>query len=181
MSSSRANWSRRGLVAALAALPACGFRPVYGPNGAAAGLTGEILVATPVDEAGYALFTRLEERLGQPTSPRYRLAADVRISTRNLGRTNDDAVARRQLVGSVIYSLIDLETDAVLRRHTLSSFTGYSSPLIDESTTPAAGEPYVGSYFSVSEARRDAGERLMTILADKIVADLLATAPDWRA
>ena len=181
MSSSRANWSRRGLITALAALPACGFRPVHGPNGAAAGLTGEILVDEPVNEAGYALFTRLMDRLGQPVSPRYRLAVDVRISTHNLGRTNDNAVARRQLVGVVTYGLIDLESDAVLRRHTLSSFTGYSAPLIDDETSPQPGEPYVGSYFSVSEARRNAGERLMTILADKIVADLLATAPDWRA
>ncbi|WP_375260618.1 LPS assembly lipoprotein LptE [Palleronia sp.] len=180
MSSSRADWTRRGLVAALAALPACGFRPVYGPGGPAAGLTGEIIVDEPVDEAGYALFTRLVDRLGQPASPRYRLAADVRISTRNLGRTNDNAVARRQLVGTVTYSLIDLETESVLRRHTLASFTGYSSPLIDDDITPEPGEPYVGSYYSVSEARRDAGERLMTILADKIVADLLATSPAWR-
>ncbi|SFG87409.1 LPS-assembly lipoprotein [Palleronia marisminoris] len=180
MSSSRTSWSRRGLLAALVALPACGFRPVYGPNGAAAGLTGEILVDTPVDEAGYALFTQLEERLGQPVSPRYRLAADVQISNRNLGRTNDNAVARRQLTGSVTYSLIDMETGAVLRRHSLSSFTGYSSPLVDDDITPQPGEPYVGSYVSISEARRDAGERLMTILADKIVADLLATAPAWR-
>lgn len=181
MSSSRTNWSRRGLMAALVVLPACGFRPVYGPGGPAAGLSGEIIVDEPVDEAGYALFTRLVDRLGQPTAPRYRLAADAQISPRNLGRTNDDAVARRQLVGSVTYSLIDMATESVLRRHTLSSFTGYSSPLIDDDTTPDPGEPYVGSYHSISEARRDAGERLMTILADKIVADLLATSSDWRA
>ena len=180
MSSSRTDWSRRGLIAALAALPACGFTPVYGPNGPAAGLTGQIRVDDPADEAGYALFTRLEERLGQPSAPRYRLSADVSLSNRSLGRTTDNAVARRQLVGRVTYSLIDMETDAVLRRRTLDSFTSYSSPRIDDETTPQPGEPFVGSYYSVSEARRDAGERLMTILADKIVADLLATSPDWR-
>ena len=174
--------TRRGLLAALLALPACGFTPVYGPGGSARGLAGQVLVDSPTDEAGYAFFTRLEERLGQPEAgARYRLAADVAISDRDLGVTTQAAVARDLLVGTVTYRLIETATGETVRTNTLSNFTGYSSPLIDPSIAPQPGQPYAGSYFSVSEARRDAGERLMTILADAIVSDLLATASDRRA
>ncbi|SPJ23318.1 LPS assembly lipoprotein LptE [Palleronia abyssalis] len=182
MSSSDASktWGRRSVLTALVALPACGFTPVYGPAGVARGLTGQILVDEPEDEAGYLLVTRLEERLGRPNDAQYRLALDVSISDRRLGRNTQSSTAREQLVGRIRYRLIDRSTDQTLRRADLTNFTSYSSPLIDPDNTPDPGEPYVGSYVSIREARRDAGERLMTILADSIVADLLATAPDWQ-
>jgi LPS-assembly lipoprotein len=73
--------------------------------------------------------------------------------------------ARINIIGQADYQLTDVSTGKVVRRGQVQSFSGYSST----STTAAT-----------RAARADAEERLMKILADRVVADLLATSSEWR-
>ena len=159
------SWSRRGILLAAAAAAGCGFTPALAPDGAAAGLRGEVEVSARNSAEGYALTRRLEERLGLPASPAYTLDVVITEGAQVTGIPADRVAARVNLVGQVNYALTENATGNVVRRGQVQSFTGYSST----STTAAT-----------RAARADAEERLMAILADRIVADLLATAEDWR-
>lgn len=170
-----APWSRRAALAALAALPACGFAPVYGPSGAARGLSGRIAVDPPRDEGGYLFVRAVESRIGRAADPAYRLAADLSVSPEGLGRTPAGDITRVRLNGTLAYSLIDTASGRQVKSGRIADFTAYSSPVVGRTRTSIAGNP-----VTVGTARRDALERLMTILADGLVAELLATAPDWR-
>lgn len=150
----------------LLALGACGFQPVYGPGGSAEGLRGQVEVADPADREGFELVRQLRWRLGEASSPHYRLDAEIALYEREIGITPDQVTTRFQVDGRVAYSLTRIGTDAILARGTARSFTSYSST----STTVAT-----------LRAREDARDRLMVILADRIVAELLAGGPVWRA
>ncbi len=156
-------WSRRAiLLAGLAA--GCGFAPAYGPGGPAEGLRGAIAVAPPDDPAAYAFVQRLEERLGRPVDPLYVLDYQIVLDTDAVRITQDAVAARYNVVGRIDYRL-SAAGGEVLRAASVSGFTGYS-----------AGAATVAE----RTAARDARDRLMTILADRIVAELLATAGEWR-
>ncbi|TDL78395.1 hypothetical protein E2L08_10660 [Palleronia sediminis] len=168
-------WSRGAILSAAAMLAACGFTPVYGPGGAASGLSGQILADAPEDAAGYAYVRQVEDRLGLPTTPLYRLAAEIVLDEDGFGITPARDTTRFQITGTVVYSLSDIASGAPLTSGTLSSFTSYSAPVV----RPGAGS-VAGNSVTVRAARQDAVERLMTILANQTAARLLATAPDWR-
>ncbi|MEL6168793.1 MAG: LPS assembly lipoprotein LptE [Pseudomonadota bacterium] len=158
--------TRRAFLAAVPALSACGFTPVYGPDGPARDLRGTIAVDDPRDEAGFALVRALEDRLGLPTAPIYGLSADIFVDEDELGITPADQITRVNVLGAVNYRLVELATGTQATGGRATGFTSYS----------ATGTP-----VSTRSARRDARERLMVILADRIVSELLATSPDWRA
>jgi LPS-assembly lipoprotein len=79
---------RRTVVLSLLALGACGFTPAYGPGGAAQGLRGRIAFDEPFDRAGFDLVRQLEQRLGLPTDPRWRLSASIRRSEERIAVTS---------------------------------------------------------------------------------------------
>ncbi len=155
-------WSdRRAFLLGLAALPACGFEPVYGPNSQTTALIGKIDVAPPSDEEGFQLVSRLKARLGEDGGP-WLLTAAIELDEEAVGILPDGTITRYNVEGAVAWQLSDGEI--VLTSGREESFTSYTAT----STT-------VATIF----ARRDANTRLMTILADRIVAELLRTAPDW--
>lgn len=145
----------------LLGLGACGFEPVYGPNGAGTLLQNRVLVDKPDDRTGFLLVQRLEERLGRAGDPAYRLAVDlaVREEARAIDREGD--IRRFHLIGSAAYTLSEARTESVIRTETVTGFVGYSA---------------TGTSLATLAARRDALERLMTILADQIVLELQASA-----
>lgn len=167
--------SRRQMFLGLAALPACGFTPAYGPGGAAAGLRGAIAVDAPNDEDGYYLVRHLEQRLGTGSAPEYRLSASIAIGEEGLGTTPDQDITRYRVRGVLTWAMRTNGDDTVLTNGVVRNFTGYSAPVFDDTRGSIAGNT-----VSVLTARRDARERLMVILADQLVARLIATAPDWR-
>lgn len=158
-------FDRRYVLIGLAALAGCGFEPVYGPNGAARGLSGRVGIDPPRDSEGFALVRQLEDRLGHATDPIYRLSAQITIDEVGRGITADQIITRFNVRGTVDYTLTEIGTGSVATRGTVANFTGYST---------------TGTPVATQSARRDARDRLMAILADQIVAELLATAPDWR-
>lgn len=159
MSLSKSHLPRRAAVLALLALAGCGFTPVYGPTGDAQDLRGRIVVADPADEEGFALVKRLEDRLGRAQKSDLSLTADIRVSQTALGFLPDGEISRFNVLGRVDWQLVRIDTGAEVASGTEKSFTTYSAT----STTVAT-----------TFARRDANRRLMVILADRIVSDLIS-------
>ena len=158
-------WSRRTVLAAAVAVAGCGFRPAYAPDGPATGLRGDVEVQTPDSRAGFALTRQLEQRLGLPEDPAYVLRTDVELGASVTGMPENEVAVRRIIVSGVAYTLSQIDSGEIVRRGRVQNFAGYSST----STT-------VATQF----AQEDALERVMALLADQIVAELIATAPDWR-
>lgn len=158
MLSSRPQFRRRTAILALLALAGCGFTPVYGPDGAANNLRGRIDVARPSDEEGFALVKRLEDRLGQSQASDLSLTADIRISEVAVGFLPDGEISRYNVIGQVDWRLARVGNGTEVTRGSEKSFTSYSAT----STTVAT-----------TFAQRDARRRLMVILADRIVTDLM--------
>lgn len=169
--------SRRGVLAlTLTGLAACGFTPVYGPAGVARGLTGQIVIDAPSDEAGYLLVRHLEERLGRASSAApYRLSAAIVLREEGLGITPEREITRIRLIGTLDYTLSETGGDTVLQTGTVTNFTSYSAPVFNADRRSIAGNP-----VTIRAAERDAVSRLMTILADQVTARLLASAGGWR-
>ena len=155
------SFDRRAIVLSLTALAGCGFTPIYGadPEGQGNDLHGRIDVAAPKDEEGFALVRRLEDRLGLPEAPDLFLTAQIRLREESLGFLPDGEISRFNVIGQVDWQLERLGDGARIASGSERSFTSYSAT----STTVAT-----------TFAQRDARRRLMVILADRIVTDLLA-------
>jgi len=153
-------FNRRTLLALPLALAACGFTPVYGPDGAGTKLRGQVLVQEPSTQAGYLLTRHLESRLGRSgAEPRY--ALDLEIATEEDGLAINSAgdTTRFNLIGKVAYALRDNLTGTIVSSGTVENFTAFSA---------------TGTTVATLAAERDAVERLMVILGDQITARLYA-------
>jgi LPS-assembly lipoprotein len=159
------SFNRRFLLLAPLVLVACGFSPVYGPGGSAEGLQNSIRLADPTDKRGFDLVERLEEQLGRPTAARFDLTYQIDTEVIGVGITTEGEITRYNLLGSVAYMVKDQTTGATLAQGKVNSFTAYSA---------------TGSTVAGLEAEDGAKTRLMRILADQIVARLLASAGVWR-
>ncbi|WP_353473300.1 LPS assembly lipoprotein LptE [Salipiger sp. H15] len=161
-------WSpdRRTLLAACGALglAGCGFTPAYGPQGGGQRLLGQIALVEPDSPNAYLFNRRFEERLGRaaPGAP-YRLDTRLRTSTSGHGSLADGNTTRIRVVGDVSFTLRDAATETALSSGDTSSFTGYST---------------TGSTAATQAAERDAEERLMVMLADRVIDRLLLAAAD---
>lgn len=164
---SKTRVTRRAALALGAVLlaAACGFSPVYGPDGDAAGLRGEILVDAPDNRNEFVFVARLEERLGRAGAAPYALSYVINTREEGVGITPAQETTRFNLFGTVTYQMTLRGTETVLTQGTVENFTGYSATSLIVSTQTVT---------------RDAHERLMVILADQITARLIATASDWR-
>ncbi len=157
-----AGWRARFLaLGSVLILAGCGFTPVFGegPDGQDSDLRGRIDVAAPADEEGFALVRRLEDRLGLPQGADLSLLADIRITEEAVGFLPDGEISRFNVTGQVDWRLQSVSSGQQIATGRERSFTSYSAT----STTVAT-----------TFAQRDARRRLMVILADRIVTDLLA-------
>ncbi|ARE84584.1 lipopolysaccharide-assembly [Roseovarius mucosus] len=153
-------YSRRFfLMSGLALLAGCGFAPAYGPGGAGTALMGRVVVEAPDTRASYLLTQEIETRLGRRANPRYALIPVVTLNTQAMAINRNNVASRFNLLGTVAYSLRDLETGLIVTSSEVTSFTGYSA---------------TGTTVAVQAAERDAEARLMAILADQVLTRLLA-------
>ena len=152
-----------GLLAALAGT-SCGFVPAYGPNGPARGLLGKVSVDDPYDKISFDLVGRLEERLGRAEAATYRLSYTISVATVALGITQSNAITRYNVTGIVTYALHQISTDTVVAAGSVRNFTSYSAS---------------GTVVSTAASERDAYLRLMRILADQIMTELIAASTGW--
>ncbi|MBC6437437.1 MAG: hypothetical protein GDA52_04710 [Rhodobacteraceae bacterium] len=167
-------FSRRAVLglSGVLALGACGFRPVHAPDGAGAVLRGQVRVQAPENRAEFHLVSRLEERLGRAGegtregtgAARYALAFDVSIERRGTAVTSSNAITRIRLVGEAQFRITRAGHTAPVHAGRVRSFTAYST---------------TGVAIAHTAPRRHAEERLMVVLADQIVANLLSSAGHW--
>ena len=155
------SWPRRALLLAPLALAACGFAPVYGPGGTGSALQGRVGVAAPADRVSYLLVRTLEERLGRAAAPAYDLSLALETTQEALAIDPAGNTRRFNLLGRADYALTDLATGDVVTSGRVENFTGYSA---------------TGTAVATLAAEQDAQARLMTILADAIVARLTAAS-----
>ena len=151
------------ILAALAlvlAISACGFEPVYGPGGTGTQFQNRVLVDKPIDREGFLLVRQLEERLGRADDPAYKLGIKLAVAEEARAIDPDGDIRRFHVIGTAEYTLADAITGAVVRSDTVDNFVGYSA---------------TGTTVATLAAKRDATERLMTILADEIVLQLQAS------
>jgi len=153
--------SRRALLFLPLVLAACGFTPVYAPGGTASALRGKVEVAAPETVDSYLLVQNLEDRLGRPSQPDYKLALALAIREQGQAVTAENETTRYSLVGRVDYKLIDITSDEVISEGSVDNFTGYSA---------------TGSTLETLASERDARERLMIILADQLTTQLYTVA-----
>jgi LPS-assembly lipoprotein len=159
------SWSdRRTLLLGALALGGCGFTPVYGPGGAAEGLRGRIAFDDPSDREGFDLVRQLENRLGVPTAPTWRLSASIRLSEERIAVTSQGVANRFQILGRVDYALRRIETEETVASGSVDTFVSYSA---------------TRTAVATRAAQRDAEARLMVILADLIADELLLSADRW--
>lgn len=151
--------SRRFLILAPLALAACGFTPAYAPDGPATALRGAVRVQDPSDKNGFDLVERLEERLGRPENVLYDLTFTITTEVVGVGITTENEISRYNLKGVVDYALTERATGTRVSDGRVQNFTAYSA---------------TGSTVAGLAAEEDAALRLMRILADQIVARLVA-------
>ena len=140
-----------------AALPlaACGFEPVYAPGGSLDRLRNRIRFAEPNTRNDFKLRSELQSRLGNGTD--FDLSYLISTQESDVGITPDQVITRQQITGQVDITLTDQATGAVLEKATLSAITSYG-------TTDTTA--------STAFAREAAFDRLMVMLADRIVSRL---------
>lgn len=153
------SFNRRTFLLMPLALAACGFTPVYGTGSSGGALQNSVQVVEPTNDNSYLLTRRLEERLGRATVPTYRLNITVRSRRESLAINTQSNINRFNLVGIADYALIDQTTGRVVTSGRVNNFTGSSA---------------TGTTVATLAAKRDAQERLMTLLADQVVVRLLS-------
>ncbi len=159
------NRRRFGVVLAAAALAGCGFTPVYGPDGTGAALLGQLSLDPPQDRNDYLLQRRIEERLGQATAGAWRLSTQIKTDDIGLGFTTDGDITRYNINGTTDYTLRRTGSSKIFRQGKIQHFTSYSA---------------TGTTVATLAAKRDAEVRLMTILADQIIDQLLIISEDLQ-
>jgi LPS-assembly lipoprotein len=155
------SYNRRFVLVLPLALAACGFAPAYGPGGTAVQLVETVRVADPSDKNSFDLVERLEERLGRPENHRFNLAYTIKTEAVGVGITTENEITRFNLTGTVDYTLTDKASGTRLTGGRVQGFTAYSA---------------TGSTVAGLAAEEDAAFRLMRILADQIVARLIAAS-----
>jgi LPS-assembly lipoprotein len=155
---------RSFLMLAALSLTGCGFTPAYAPGGPAAQLQGAVRVDDPNDKNGFDLVERIEERIGRPDAPRYTLTYTITTAPIGVGITPENAITRFNLTGSVAWGLNELGTGQRVTGGRVQNFTSYSA---------------TGSTVAGLAAEEDAAFRLMRIMADQIVTNLIASSSRW--
>ncbi|MEL6888277.1 MAG: LPS assembly lipoprotein LptE [Pseudomonadota bacterium] len=119
-----------------------------------------MLVDPPVDREGFLLVRQIEDRLGRTDDAAYRLSVKLTLVQENRAIDPDGDIRRFHLIGTATYVLREAATGDIVRADAVDDFVGYSA---------------TGTTVATLAARRDAQERLMTILADQIVLQLQAS------
>jgi LPS-assembly lipoprotein len=153
----------RALMLGLAALllSGCGLHPLYssGDSGSVAGLLRQVQVSPIPGRAGWLMYTKLKQRLGEmgDAAPAYRLDVKLDENIIGLGIRGDRATTRERESLRARYQLVNLATGQVVLDATAGS---------DE------GIDVVSSEYATVAAEQTAQERLADLVADDIVSRL---------
>ena len=161
-------WScdRRTFLLSAVALGGCGFTPVYGPNGVGRSLQGMIEIESPADTNTYNLVSFLEQRLGRGANAKFGLTYALSTRDEGLAVTESQTIVRYNVIGELSFALRDLASTNVVSSGTVTALAAYSAS---------------GTTIATQAARKDANERLMVALADRLIDRLYVTLPSGAA
>ena len=154
---------KRVLTLGLAALllPGCGLHPLYarGDGGSVAGMLREVQVAPIPGRAGWLMYNKLKQRLGEmgDSSPAYRLDVKLDENIIGLGIRGDRATTRERETLRARYQLVNLGTGEVV---------------VDATAGSDEGIDVVSSEYATVAAEQTTQERLADLVADDIVSRL---------
>lgn len=161
---------RRTVLAGLAglgvlALGGC-FRPMLREDSAARAMRHRIALP-PVDgRFDHYLVESLEDRLGEPRAPAFRLDIVTTVTEQGLAIAQDSAVTRISLLAEAAWKLTRLDD---------------AEPLIDDIAVSQAGYNATGSLFATRQTRRDVERRLARDLGERIARLIYARADELKA
>ncbi len=155
---------RTAIFGGLSLIAACGFTPVHAPGDGGTQLRGMINIAEPDSRNDFDFAARIEDRLGHDSGAPYLFTYKITIREEGVGVTPAQETTRYNVFGTVAYQITPQGGKTPIHTGQVENFTGYSATAL-----------IVGTQSST----RDANQRLMTVLADQVIARLLATAPDW--
>ncbi|MFZ9396278.1 MAG: LPS assembly lipoprotein LptE [Erythrobacter sp.] len=143
---------------ALAALSACGLKPMYAGSGGQAVAQGlaEVEVAPIPGQDGWLVRNALNDRLqvtGQRSAPRYRLEVQLDDSLEALGVLNDDTISRERRILRARYQLVDVASGTIL---------------LDATAGSDAGIDVVSSEYATIAAEQTALENLARDVAERM-------------
>lgn len=155
-------------LATLAALPACGFEPLYDPAGPAATTAGKVEVEVIEGTPGFLMRERLIDRLGPAQAPTHRLAVDLALDQVGVAITEQDVTTRFNVRGTAAWRLVPIGAGEPVLVGEAGAVSGYSAPASD-----------TASAFAILSAQRDAEEQVALLLADRIAQRLALDAGAW--
>lgn len=162
-------WSseRRHFLAGLGVLALGGcFRPMLREDSGAMALQHQIALPEIEGRFGYYLARSLEDRLGTPEDPGYRLEVGTELSTHGLAISPDSSVTRISLIATADWSL--------WRK-------GAEKPLMTDSVVSQSGYSATTSLFATRMVRRDIEQRLARDLGRRIARAIMARADELDA
>lgn len=149
---------KRTILGLVLGLAACGFTPVYGPDGAGRTLQNQVVFAAPDERNAQLLMQQLEARLGRAQNESYSLEVALDLTQEGLAIDADGNTTRYNMLGVAAYTLTGAADGAVMASGTVRNFTGYSA---------------TGTTVATLASERDAEKRLINILADMIAERLV--------
>lgn len=149
---------KRTILGLVLGLAACGFTPVYGPDGAGRTLQNQVVFAAPDERNAQLLMQQLEARLGRAQNESYSLEVALDLTQEGLAIDADGNTTRYNMLGVAAYTLTGAADGAIMASGTVRNFTGYSA---------------TGTTVATLASERDAEKRLMNILADMIAERLV--------
>ena len=153
---------KRALTLILAVLlSGCGLHPLYtsGDSGSVAGLLRQVQLAPIPGRAGWLMYNKLKQRLGEmgDSAPAYRLDVKLDENIIGLGIRGDRATTRERETLRARYQLVNLATGRVV---------------VDATAGSDEGIDVVSSEYATVAAEQTAQERLADLVADDIVSRL---------
>lgn len=138
-------------------MTACGFRPLYNPNGCNSDIAYPIKIATITDRNGQILRNILLDLLtpgGEVTKPQYVLEIKLTEGIRAIGVNKDETTSRKAAVLTAAMVLKDSKTSKVLYTHSVSATNSFE--VISE------------NYFADVIAEDYAKTEALRLLAEKV-------------
>jgi hypothetical protein len=148
------------LAAAIAVLPGC-FRPMLAEGGGAAELRGRIALPSPSDRFQFHMHDSLEERLGKPDAPDYRLEVAVALSESGLLVAQDNTITRLRMQAVADFRLYR---------------SGYAEPVLADRIVSESGYDSTASLYSSRTTKKDIERRLARDLGERIARRIQAQA-----